>query len=77
MSAPAADPVSFQMGLTRRVLLEAFAASDGFDSIVPVLREAVDFYIAERLRRGREGVCTPEASTLPHPHPSVHMSPLP
>ncbi|HET7322686.1 MAG TPA: hypothetical protein VFI96_09345 [Longimicrobiaceae bacterium] len=64
MSDPMPGPVTLQVNPSRRILLEVFAAADGHDSLDSVLREAVDFYIAERIRRGREGVRTPETSTL-------------
>lgn len=50
------EPMSFRHFEERRDMLEAFARADGYDSLTPILREAVDLYIVERLRRGKEGV---------------------
>lgn len=50
------EPMSFRHLQSRRVMLEAFMRADGLDSLTPILREAIDFYIAERLRRGKVGV---------------------
>lgn len=61
---PASSQLSFRHSLSRRKILEAFAYEDGHVTmrgepvLTPVLREAVDFYTAERLKRGREAVRT-------------------
>lgn len=49
--------VAFRYPLSRRKMLESFAIADGHRTeaggavLTPILREAVDAYIAERLRR--------------------------
>lgn len=53
---PLSEPISFRHFQTRREILEAFMRADGLDSLTPILREAVDFYIAERLRGGKAAV---------------------
>lgn len=55
---PLSEPMAFRHLQSRRSMLEAFMRADGLDSLTPVLREAVDFYIAERLRSGRAAVRT-------------------
>lgn len=56
------DPMSFRHWQTRRDMLEAFMRADGFNSLTPILREACDFYIAERIRRGPDAVRAQAAS---------------
>lgn len=50
---PLSEPMSFRHLQSRREILEAFMRSDGLDSLTPILRDAVDGYIAERLRKSR------------------------
>lgn len=48
--------VAFRYPLSRKKMLESFAVADGHRTetgravLTPILRKAVDFYIAERLR---------------------------
>ena len=48
--------LSFRHFASRKKMLEAFMLEDGHRELTPVLREAVDFYTAERLRRGKDAV---------------------
>lgn len=41
-------------------MLETFMRADGHETLTPILREAVDFYAAERIRRGRDAVRMPD-----------------
>jgi hypothetical protein len=49
-------PLNFRHRESRKMILEAFRREDGHGELTPVLREAVDFYIAERMKRGRSAV---------------------
>jgi hypothetical protein len=53
---PLSEPMSFRHLQSRREMLETFMRADGHETLTPVLREAVDFYTAERIRRGRDAV---------------------
>jgi hypothetical protein len=54
--------VAFRYPLSGRKILESFAAADGHVTeaggvvLTPILRDAVDFYTAERLRGGKDAV---------------------
>ncbi len=50
---PLSKPISFRLVRTRAEMLEAFRRADGLPNLTPILREAVDVYIDERLRRSR------------------------
>jgi hypothetical protein len=49
-------PLNFRHLESVKLKLEAFRKEDGALELTPILREAVDFYIAVRNRRGREAV---------------------
>lgn len=56
MREPLSKPMAFRHLRSRREILETFMRADGYDDLTPVLREAVDFYITERIRGGRQAV---------------------
>jgi hypothetical protein len=56
---PATDrliPLNFRHRQSRKKMLEAFAAEDGYKELTLLLRDAVDFYTAQRMRFGKDAV---------------------
>lgn len=53
---PLSEPIAFRLLQSRREILEAFKRDDGYETLTPLLREAVNFYIVERIRGGRDAV---------------------
>jgi hypothetical protein len=59
---PLSEPISFRVQDSRLEILKAFARTDGLvdsrgkENLTPLLREVVNFYIAERIAHGREAV---------------------
>jgi hypothetical protein len=49
-------PLNFRHRQSRKLMLEAFMAEDGHTELTPILRDAVDFYTATRLRHGKDAV---------------------
>lgn len=49
-------PIAFRLPRTRLEMLEAFRRADELPNLTPILREAVDIYIDERLRRSRSAL---------------------
>lgn len=50
---PLSKPMAFRHLRSRREMLETFQRADGHATLTPILQEAVDVYIAHRIRQSR------------------------
>jgi hypothetical protein len=48
--------LSFRSTKSKKAMLQAFMHEDGHTDLSPVLRDAIDYYLAERLRGGKDAV---------------------